>query len=332
MKPLLLEFTLPLFGRITFPAYFTMLAVAFIVGLILLERAARKLHISPLRLYDMGIFIVVVSLFGARFLHIIADGQFKDYVNLCIAPKKVEVPQGKGGPKVAVCTKDSQCGDGFQCDTEKSKCYPERDCLTPFKVWRGGLVFYGGFIFAALFVIWYLRRFQLPPWKVMDVFGWIMPLGLFIARTGCLLNGCCYGKTTSVPWGIRYGRWLGPWEDHMKAGLIEPTAEFSKHVHPTQIYHAASNLFIFLLAYFVIRTRKKWDGQVLAFFLVGYSLQRFVFEFFRNDPRGSLLYLSTSQLISLFVGAIGIWVYIKKPSLKVEQENAGNQNNQTISK
>ncbi|MBN2725319.1 MAG: prolipoprotein diacylglyceryl transferase [Deltaproteobacteria bacterium] len=322
MKPVLLEFTLPLLGKITFPAYFTMLAIAFIVGLILLERAARSLRISPLRLYDMGIFIVVISLFGARFLHVIADGQLTDYVNLCVAPQKVEVPVGKGGPKTYVCSSSSECGDGFLCDGESKKCYPERDCLTVFKVWRGGLVFYGGFIFASLFTVWYLRRFKLPSWKVLDVFGYIMPLGLFIARLGCLLNGCCYGKITSVPWAIRYGRWRGPWEDHLKAGQIDITSEFSKHVHPTQLYHSAASLLIFLIAYFIIRKRKTWDGQVLAFFLVGYSIQRFIIEFFRNDPRGSALHLSTSQLISLAVIAVGLWIYWKKPSIHNGLKNA----------
>ncbi len=310
---------MPLLGEISFPAYFTLLAIAFLVGLWLLERAGRRLRINPLRLYDMGVLLMVVSLFGSRFLHVVADGQFMDYVHLCTDPKKVEVPVGPGGPATATCTTDASCGEGFLCNTENRRCYPPRDCLSVFKVWKGGLVFYGGFLFAAGFAIWFIRRFGLPFWKLGDVFGYILPLGLFFGRVGCILNGCCYGARTGVPWAVRYGAWLGPWEDHLKAGLIAGNSPHSLHVHPTQLYSAFTNLAIFLVLYFWLYPRKKWDGQVLGAFLVSYAVTRFLVEMFRADPRGALLGLTTSQLISVGVLAVGAWILWKKPGHPKEE-------------
>ncbi|MDA3865074.1 MAG: prolipoprotein diacylglyceryl transferase [Deltaproteobacteria bacterium] len=319
MNPVLLRFSLPLLGEITFPAYFTALALAFLVGLILLERAARKLNINPLRLYDMGVLIILVSLLGARLLHVVADGQFTDYVNLCVDPVKVEVPVGPGGPDVAKCFSDAQCGSGFLCDKTSSRCYPQRDCFAAVKVWRGGLVFYGGFIFAMLFAFFWIKKFRLPKWKITDIFGYILPFGLAITRgIGCMLNGCCYGKPTSLPWGVRYAPGLGPYDDQVKSGLIVKGAEYSLAVHPTQLYHAFLNFIIFLLAYYYLRSRKKFDGQIFAFFLMGYAIQRFIVEFFRSDPRGNVLFFSTSQFISIFIFIFGIWIWKYRAAKSLE--------------
>ncbi len=317
MKPVLFEFHLPPFGEITFPAYFTMLTVAFLVGLWMLERAGRRLNITPLKLYDMGILIMVFALFGARFLHVLADGQFTDYVHLCTDPKQVSVPVGPGGPATENCTTDASCGEGFLCNPDNHHCYPERDCLSVFKPWKGGLVFYGGFIFASAFAFWYIRRHRLPFWKIADVFGYILPLGLFLGRVGCLLNGCCYGQPTRMPWGVRYAAWQGPWEEHVKAGWIAKSASHSLHVHPTQLYEAFIGLAIFLVLYFGLYPRKRRDGQVFAAFLAAYGVGRFTVEMFRADPRGSVLGLSTSQLISLLMLALALWIFWKKPGAPV---------------
>lgn len=321
MKPILFEFSLPLIGKITLSAFFTMLSLSLVIGILFMERGARKLKINPLRMYDMGIFIILFALIGARFLHVIADGQFKNYVNLCTNPRKVEVPPGPGGPDTANCLQDKDCGKDFLCNNDKHTCYPKRDCLIVFKVWRGGLVFYGGFIFAALFAWWYIKKHKLPFWKIADLMAWILPFGLFIGRLGCTLHGCCYGKTTNVPWAIRYLAGRGPYDDHLKDGLINYGDKFSLYVHPTQLYSASINLFIFFIVYFWLRSRKKFDGQLFAFTLIAYSLGRSFVEIFRADPRGNVLFLSTSQFIGIFMFLTGVWIYVKKPGNKENIRN-----------
>jgi phosphatidylglycerol:prolipoprotein diacylglycerol transferase len=67
-----------------------------------------------------------------------------------------------------------------------------------FKIWEGGLVFYGsalggvaGYALAYLFVI---RKYRVPTWKLADIIAPTAALGLCLGRVGCLLNGCCYGN------------------------------------------------------------------------------------------------------------------------------------------
>ncbi|HZX73632.1 MAG TPA: prolipoprotein diacylglyceryl transferase family protein, partial [Cyclobacteriaceae bacterium] len=62
----------------------------------------------------------------------------------------------------------------------------------------------GGILFAipGLLLTKYILGFRED---VMDAFVFAAPMGLLIQRLGCLMAGCCYGTTTSVPWGIQYG-------------------------------------------------------------------------------------------------------------------------------
>jgi phosphatidylglycerol---prolipoprotein diacylglyceryl transferase len=67
-----------------------------------------------------------------------------------------------------------------------------------YKIWEGGLVFYGSAIggllgyFGAYFV--FLRKRGISTWTVADVIAPAAALGLCLGRVGCLLNGCCYGN------------------------------------------------------------------------------------------------------------------------------------------
>src|SRR5512136_229171 len=71
-----------------------------------------------------------------------------------------------------------------------------------FSLARSGGVFYGGLIAAVLVALWYLRRHKMPVWVACDVFAPGIALGHAIGRVGCLFAGCCYGRPTSLPWGI----------------------------------------------------------------------------------------------------------------------------------
>ena len=165
------------------------------------------------------------------------------------------------------------------------------DPLAIFKLWEGGLVFYGGLVLAAVVAIVYLRIRRLPVWKLADMFSPPVSLGLFFGRIGCFFAGCCYGQETSLPWGVifRDGRSLAP--------LHVP-------LHPTQLLDAVNGLgiFFFLLWW---EKRKRFDGQVFWLFLLLYSCGRFLVESLRGDPRGFVLggLLSTSQGLGVLLAA-----------------------------
>jgi prolipoprotein diacylglyceryltransferase len=67
-----------------------------------------------------------------------------------------------------------------------------------FKIWEGGLVFYGsligGLVGYGVAYVMVLRRHRISSWKMADVIAPCLALGLAIGRVGCLLNGCCFGN------------------------------------------------------------------------------------------------------------------------------------------
>jgi phosphatidylglycerol---prolipoprotein diacylglyceryl transferase len=67
---------------------------------------------------------------------------------------------------------------------------------------------------------------------------------------------------------------------------------------------------IFLVLLWMFR-RRRFHGQIVLAYALLYSVARFIVEFWRDDPRGEIFGLSTSQFIAivLFVGAMVGFVY-----------------------
>jgi len=167
---------------------------------------------------------------------------------------------------------------------------------------RSGGVFYGGLLGAVLAGYFLMKRYKLPWWKTADACAPGIAVANFFGRQGCFAAGCCWGKPTTLPWGVKFSE-LG----HQITGV--PT---DVHLHPTQLYESFAMLLVFVFLLW-LHKRKRFDGQVILAYALLYSAIRFAIEFVRDDPRGdvfgltSLTGLSTSQLISLVVG---IWALI----------------------
>jgi phosphatidylglycerol:prolipoprotein diacylglycerol transferase len=166
---------------------------------------------------------------------------------------------------------------------------------------RSGGVFYGGFIGALLTGYFLIRRYRLPWWKTADAFAPGIALGQAIGRQGCFAAGCCWGKPTTLPWGVRFTE-LG----HKVTGV-----PIDVPLHPTQLYESFAALAIFFFLLWLHR-RKRFQGEIILVYAVLYAAARFTIEFWRDDPRGDILglttltHLSTSQLIALIVGTAAL--------------------------
>ena len=308
MKPILFDFTLPLIGQITFPAYFTMLTLGLFLAAVITVREARKLDLDPQDIIDINLYMTIYGVIGSRILHVIADGHFMDYVNLCIDPHKVAAVEAL----TKHCNVARECGFDYLCDTVNHVCYPPRDCFAWAKLWRGGLAYYGGLIMAAGYAYYFTRKHKIPWWRVADLAAPPILLGLFFGRLGCFLNGCCYGKETTSFLGIRFPVGSTPWRAQYDAHLIHPRQDMFP-VHPTQLYESLGCLVLFVITYYFVRPRKKQEGQVLGAMLILYGILRSVCEIFRNDERGVLWgWLSTSQMISVPLFALGAWLIFRK--------------------
>jgi phosphatidylglycerol:prolipoprotein diacylglycerol transferase len=309
MKPILFDFgfSLPLLGPVNFPAYFTMLTLSFGIGMWMTWLEAPRLGMDRERVLDLDLWLVVWAVIGARLLHVIADGHFHEYVDLCVDNFKVKATEAR----VAKCVTDAQCGFDYVCNLATNTCHPPRDCLAVLKVWRGGLAYYGGFIFAAGFGLYYARKHRLGMWKMADLAAPWIALGLALTRLGCFLNGCCYGKVSDVPWAVRFPNGSAVHEVQLNAHLVAPGAP-ALAVHPTQLYLAALNLLTFFLLYFLFRRRKRFDGALFAWLLICKGVFRTIVEVWRDDDRGVMFgWLSTSQLLSIPLVALGIWLLVR---------------------
>ena len=164
-----------------------------------------------------------------------------------------------------------------------------------FMVQHGGLVYYGGFIGAALAGTAYLAWKKAPVLKILDILAPSAALGSVFGRIGCLLNGCCYGRACDLPWAI-----------HFPAGHETGGAA----VHPTEIYDALLNLILYLGLAWLFR-RKKFDGQILAAYLMVYAIFRSIAEYFRGDYPTDHIHsgITSAQLLSVPMFVIGLALY-----------------------
>jgi phosphatidylglycerol:prolipoprotein diacylglycerol transferase len=168
-----------------------------------------------------------------------------------------------------------------------------------FDLLRSGGVYFGGFLGALLASVILMRLWKLPWRKTADAFAPGVALGHAIGRIGCFSAGCCWGKPTTSWIGVRFTE---------KAGELTGVP-IDVALIPTQLIEAAANLLIFG-ALLWIRKRRAFDGQVIYSYLIIYSIARFTIEFWRDDPRGSVLWFSTSQLISIVLFALGVGLMI----------------------
>ena len=170
--------------------------------------------------------------------------------------------------------------------------------LEAFKIWNGGLVFFGGFIAATLTSLVFLKQRGLPILKIGDVVAPGIALGHAVGRLGCFFAGCCYGKTCDLPFAITFSH-------------PQSLAPLGTPLHPTQLYMVGSNLILFFIL-LAFQKRKRFNGMIFLAYIMLYSTFRAGIEYFRGDFRGDFFFefLSLSQGIGLSVSLIALVVMI----------------------
>ncbi|UCD84918.1 MAG: prolipoprotein diacylglyceryl transferase [Deltaproteobacteria bacterium] len=197
------------------------------------------------------------------------------------------------------------------------------DPMRILRVWKGGLVFYGGLIGGVAASVIYMRINRISVGKFVDAFTPTIPLGLFLTRIGCFLNGCCYGKVSELSWAVQYPQGSRVFNAQLDQGLIEATRELSLPVHPTQLYSSLNGLMLFLIVTYWAR-RKSFDSELFWGFCLFYSIARFILEFFRGDQSQTYLFsLTVPQLVSIPLGilAIGFLAYGYRKVSKSDRVN-----------
>ncbi|HVB39432.1 MAG TPA: prolipoprotein diacylglyceryl transferase [Terriglobales bacterium] len=163
-------------------------------------------------------------------------------------------------------------------------------------------IFYGGLIAALVVLTLYVHRQKLSWLGVGDAVVPGVAIGHAIGRLGCFSAGCCWGKPTTLPWGITFTSAYS----HATVGV-----PLNIRLQPTQLYGAAAEGLIFLLLWRMSK-RRAFVGELTAIYLLSYGVARFLIDFARSYESEAMLFhglMTDAQLTSLFMiaFAIGIW-------------------------
>ena len=155
-----------------------------------------------------------------------------------------------------------------------------------------GFVVYGGIIFGILAAFLYCKKKNLSFLRYLDCAAPSIALAQGFGRIGCFLAGCCYGMPMDSPISITFTN--------------SAYAPNNIPLFPSQLVSSAFDFVHFFILSTLFKSNKQ-PGKIGAFYLVFYSIGRFIIEFFRGDlERGNVGTLSTSQFISVFVAIVGI--------------------------
>ncbi len=173
------------------------------------------------------------------------------------------------------------------------------DPLRIFMIRNGGMSFHGGLLGMIIAVYWVAHKHKLVFLRAIDLIACVSPIGLFLGRIANFINAEMYGKVTTMPWGIIFPN----------SGILPR--------HPTQIYEALGEgvvlLVIMLLLFPKYHAR---SGALAGIFLICYAIIRMLIEQLKEPIDGYVLYLTTGQALCLPMLICGIYLLIRKPSIK----------------
>ncbi len=137
------------------------------------------------------------------------------------------------------------------------------DVINPFQGGSfgiAGMAMVGGVFCAVISAAVFCAVKRINFWQIADIVAPTFLLGMFFGRWGCFLNGCCFGRPTSLPWGVVF-------PPGSPAGNTFPGVR----LHPTQIYEALIDLIFFLAVTAWEKRGKRFSGQSfwVSFFLYG---------------------------------------------------------------
>jgi phosphatidylglycerol:prolipoprotein diacylglycerol transferase len=284
------------YTNFSFNTYGFLLALAFVAGLLVMARLATRDGLDKQKVYDLGLWVLAASLIGSKALMVMTewDDYYRDH------PSQI-----------------------FTLD-----------------FFRSGGVYYGGFIAAVIASVIVMRYYKLPWWRTADAFAPGVVIGQAIGRLGCFSAGCCWGKPTAGWFGVHFTdkghdiTGVPTVVDHLNDSIqknvwAERLADSggllaSIKLHPAQLYEAGATLLIFVVL-LLLHRRRRFEGQVILAYAMLYSVARFIIEYWRDDPRGEIFDLSTSQFIAiiLFAGALAAFIYrLRKPSAELQAQTA----------
>ncbi|MBP3921245.1 MAG: prolipoprotein diacylglyceryl transferase [Bacilli bacterium] len=183
------------------------------------------------------------------------------------------------------------------------------------KVWEGGLAIHGGIIAGAITMIYYTKKHNLNTLKTFDICAPGLLIGQAIGRWGNFFNSEAHGPITTL--------------EHLQNQkipnfIIEGMNINGNYYLPTFFYESLCCILGLLIILIIRKTKIPKIGQITSFYLIWYSIERFIIESYRTDSL-MLNNLKQAQIISIIMIIIGIIIFIislKQPKYNKENEYA----------
>lgn len=174
------------------------------------------------------------------------------------------------------------------------------DLMSIFRTREGGLAIHGALILCFIVAYFLCKAKGQSFVKGADLAAVVIPLGQAIGRWGNFFNEEAHGIETDLPW----------------AQIINGVG-----YHPTFLYESLWCLFLFLFLLWFDTKKRTFDGQIIALYMMLYSLERFFVEGLRTD---SLMigFLRQAQVISIvfFLSGLVLYVFLKNKKDKNHKE------------
>ncbi len=259
---------------LTLHTYGLMLMMAFGVAIGIAHLRARVVGVDPDHLLPVAVLAIAGGIFGSRLLH------------LAMAEPKLFFSQ----PWVL------------------------------FDLSQGGMAVIGGVVSSILMCAAYAWKRGLPVMKLADAVAPCILLGQAVGRVGCFAGGCCHGRVCHLPPGDSLTGGLFPGGQIVQVEGFPFVAMLMERgvgvgsisgvpIFPTQLWEASGTFLLFVALSLVFRHFRKFDGQIMALYLMTYAGLRYFIETFRGDTiRGTEYFgmFSTSQLGSIGMATAGL--------------------------
>ena len=173
----------------------------------------------------------------------------------------------------------------------------QKDLLSIFKIWEGGIAIYGALIGGLISIIYLAKKKKQSIIKTTDIITPSLLIAQSIGRWGNFFNGEAHGTVVSLDFLKSH---------HIPKFIIEGMYIDGVYYHPTFLYESIWCLIGFIILIIIRKITKRKHGIMTYSYFIWYGLGRFFIEGLRTDS----LYLGSvriSQLVSLLLIIIGIF-------------------------
>lgn len=173
------------------------------------------------------------------------------------------------------------------------------------KIWQGGIAIHGAIIGAFVFGYFFCKKRKVSSWLIMDIASVSFIIAQAIGRWGNFMNQEAHG-------GVVPGATLDAQREFLQSLFIPDFVINNMYIngayyHPTFLYESLWNVIGFMIIIFILRKLSNvLVGEITAFYLIWYSIGRYMVEGLRTDS----LMLTESIRMAQFISIVTIIIVL----------------------